>query len=386
MLTLVVGASVMAEAGFTRDGQPAPVDGVPSWVSTDSTVVEVVPSADGMTATLKAVGPGDAQITATLATSTEGLLTAPAIDIHVDLPRADSVPLVSAVASPRANTEIEVRCANCGKIGTVPEATVGRKLRCKACQNVFVAQQPQERKQADDTAAPPSTPRGLGPHFLHEFVGQEKLKQVLAAKVREAKRLQQPLPHLMLCGPPDAGKATMAKCLPNELGTTIQIAKAATIKGLADTLPYLTNVTEGSVLLIEDIDTLPRVVCEFLESALEDYRVDIVLGEGANARTLSMPLKRFTAIGTTSKLSRVSKKLVRWFAVYDFKPYTAEEFSRWVWIMATNVGLRLTLESLPLLVNCCQGSHMHASALVKKIRNYMQGNMNESLTPVNSVN
>src|SRR5258707_11110559 len=166
MITLVVGGSKTANAEFRRDDQPIRLDGVPVWVSTDSTVVEVAPSADGMTVTLNAVGPGDAQITASVATTTEGVLTAQPIDVHVDLPVPDSVPVLAAVASPKVHAEIEVQCPNCGKTGMVPDATVGRRLHCKVCKNVFVAHHHQERIHADATAARPCGPQEVARKLL----------------------------------------------------------------------------------------------------------------------------------------------------------------------------------------------------------------------------
>ncbi len=126
---------------------------------------------------------------------------------------------------------------------------------------------------------------------------------------------------------------------------------------------------------------MPESVCEFLAPALTEYRLDIVLGEGANARTICLALKKFTLIGTTSRPSRVNRKLVPWLAVYDFKPYTEDQFPEVIRAKAVRAGLDLPAESVPLIVACCQGSLSAATVVIKKIRAYCGGEVKEQLTP-----
>jgi len=308
MHRLFIGASLTAKATCDDEGKPVQIEDVPAWPSTNPNVANVAPSADGLTAKINAVGPGDAQITVT-ATTADGVLTSRAVDVHVDVPTPTEV----ATFAP----------------------SIGKKIR-----------------------------------FLSEFIGQEQLKEVLVSKLRGAKIQQRSLPHMLFCGPPDWGKVTLARCLTNELGTEIQYLNAPAIKRPGEMLPFLTAAVGGSILLIEDIDALTPALCEFLLPALEDFRVDIELGEEADARTISMALKRFTAIGTTTKPSRVDKRLARWFAVCDFKAYSVDEVSRWVQSLATNAGIQLPSDSLHLVTNSCQGSLSQASALVKKLRVY----------------
>ena len=114
-------------------------------------------------------------------------------------------------------------------------------------------------------------------------------------------KLEEPLPHILFDGPPGLGKTTFATVLPNELGTSVQMTSGPALSKPADLLPFLTNAAEGSILFIDEIHRMPRVVEEFIYPAMEDFRVDIVLGEGVNARTMSMPLKQFTLIGATTR-------------------------------------------------------------------------------------
>ena len=105
------------------------------------------------------------------------------------------------------------------------------------------------------------------------------------------KKLKEPLGHILFDGPPGLGKTTFATVLPNELGTSIQMTSGPALSKPADLLPFLTNLEEGSVLFIDEIHRMPRVVEEFIYPAMEDFRIDIVLGEGMNARTISMQLE-----------------------------------------------------------------------------------------------
>src|SRR5436309_880139 len=132
----------------------------------------------------------------------------------------------------------------------------------------------------------------LRPRFLREVIGQKTVVQRLGIVLKARKKLKEPLSHILFDGPPGLGKTTFATVLPNELGTTIQMTSGPALTKPGDLLPFLTNASEGSILFIDEIHRMPRVVEEFIYPAMEDFRVDIVLGEGINARTISMRLKR----------------------------------------------------------------------------------------------
>src|SRR5947209_4014447 len=157
--------------------------------------------------------------------------------------------------------------------------------------------------QPPDDQPPDST---LRPRWLREVIGQEKVVQRLNIVLNSCKKKKEPLSHILFDGPPGLGKTTFARVLPNELGTAIQMTSGPALTNPKDLMPYLTNVEDGSVLFIDEIHRLPRIVEEFLYPAMEDFRVDIVLGEGMNARTISMPLKHFTLIGATTRSGMLS--------------------------------------------------------------------------------
>jgi Holliday junction DNA helicase RuvB len=146
----------------------------------------------------------------------------------------------------------------------------------------------------------------LRPRWLREVIGQRAVVQRLKIALNACKKLKEPLPHILFDGPPGLGKTTFAHVLPNEMGTTLQMTSGPALAKPADMLPFLTNLEEGSVLFIDEIHRMPRVVEEFIYPAMEDFRIDIILGEGVNARTIAMRLKRFTLIGATTRSGMLS--------------------------------------------------------------------------------
>ena len=154
------------------------------------------------------------------------------------------------------------------------------------------------------------------------------------------------LGHILFDGPPGLGKTTFATVIPRDLGVRLQIASGAALKAPKDLVPYLTNAEEGSVLFIDEIHRLPKAVEEFLYPAMEDFRIDITLGEGVNARTINMPLKPFTLIGATTRTGLLSAPLRDRFQMrehLDF--YTVEELAE---IVRRSAGkLRVAIDPKP---------------------------------------
>src|ERR1019366_5583915 len=186
----------------------------------------------------------------------------------------------------------------------------------------------------------------LRPRLLREVIGQQSVKQRLEILLRASKKLQEPLSHMLFDGPPGLGKTTFATVLPNELGTTIQMTSGPALVKQGDIIPFLTNATEGSILFIDEIHRMPRVVEEFIYPAMEDFRIDIVLGDGINARTLSMPLKRFTLIGATTRSGMLSSPMRDRFKIHEHLDYyTIEELAQIVTVNARKLNTALTLDA-----------------------------------------
>src|SRR5438067_1533346 len=146
----------------------------------------------------------------------------------------------------------------------------------------------------------------LRPKFLREVIGQREVARRLQIAVNAARKLREPLAHILFDGPPGLGKTTFATVLPNEIGTSIQMTSGPALSKPSDLLPFLTNAAEGSFLFIDEIHRMPRVVEEFIYPAMEDFRVDIVLGEGSNVRTISMAIYPLTLISARTRRRRAS--------------------------------------------------------------------------------
>ncbi len=149
----------------------------------------------------------------------------------------------------------------------------------------------------------------LRPSRLEDVVGQLEVVERLRILLEATRKRQEPLGHLLLDGPPGLGKTTLATVIPRELGTDLQITAGPSLAAPKDLLPYLTNASHGSVLFIDEIHRMPPTVEEFIYPAMEDFRVDITLGEGLNARTINMKLQHFTVIGATTRSGMLTAPL-----------------------------------------------------------------------------
>jgi holliday junction DNA helicase RuvB len=149
----------------------------------------------------------------------------------------------------------------------------------------------------------------LRPQRLCDVVGQRNVIERLQIMLNATKKRKEPLGHLLLDGPPGIGKTTLATVLPRELGVDVQMTSGPALARPADLLPYLTNASYGTVLFIDEIHRLPPAVEEFIYPVMEDFRVDIALGEGLNARTINMKLQPFTLIGATTRSGMLTAPL-----------------------------------------------------------------------------
>lgn len=211
----------------------------------------------------------------------------------------------------------------------------------------------------------------LRPRLLREIIGQQSVKQRIEILLRAAKKLQEPMSHMLFDGPPGLGKTTFATVLPNELGTTIQMTSGPAITKPADMLPFLTNASEGSILFIDEIHRLPRVVEEFIYPAMEDFRIDIVLGEGMNARTISMSLKRFTLIGATTRSGMLSSPMRDRFKIHEHLDYyTVDELAQIVTVNARKLNTEITAEASLEIASRSRGTPRVANARLWWARSY----------------
>jgi holliday junction DNA helicase RuvB len=221
----------------------------------------------------------------------------------------------------------------------------------------------------------------LRPKYLREVIGQTEVARRLAIAVNAAKKLKEPLGHILFDGPPGLGKTTFATVLPNELGTSLQMTSGPALSKPADMLPFLTNLEEGSVLFIDEIHRMPRVVEEFIYPAMEDFRVDIVLGDGMSARTISLNLKRFTLIGATTRSGMLSSPMRDRFRMHEhLEFYSVEELSRIVRVNAAKLNTPITDDAAMELAQRSRGTPRIANARLAWVRMFAASESDGAIT------
>lgn len=217
----------------------------------------------------------------------------------------------------------------------------------------------------------PEDDRDLRPQRMAEMVGQRAVYERIQIAVDASRKRGETLGHILFDGPPGLGKTTFATVIPRDLGVTLQIASGAALMAPKDVIPYLTNAVQGSVLFIDEIHRLPKAVEEFLYPAMEDFRIDLVLGEGVNARTINMPLKPFTLIGATTRTGLLSAPLRDRFQMrehLDF--YSVAELSEIVRRSAAKLRAEITADACQEIAVRSRGTPRLANNRLRWVRDY----------------
>jgi Holliday junction DNA helicase RuvB len=237
---------------------------------------------------------------------------------------------------------------------------------------IVQSEPPEEERRRDDA---------LRPRWLREVIGQKAVVQRLGIILNACRKLKEPLPHILFDGPPGLGKTTFAMVLPNELGTTIQMTSGPALTNPKDLMPFLTNASEGSILFIDEIHRMPRVVEEFIYPAMEDFRIDIVLGEGINARTLSIPLKRFTLIGATTRSGMLSGPMRDRFKRHEhLEFYSVLELAEILRINAQKLQTPLSEEAASELAKRSRGTPRIANQRLTWTRHFATSEADGNIT------
>jgi holliday junction DNA helicase RuvB len=211
----------------------------------------------------------------------------------------------------------------------------------------------------------------LRPQRMKDMVGQREVAERLHIALDAARKRSEPLGHILFDGPPGLGKTTFATCIPREMGASMQIASGAALMAPKDLVPYLSNAEEGSILFIDEIHRLPKAVEEFLYPAMEDFRIDITLGEGMNARTINMPLRPFTLIGATTRTGLISAPLRDRFHLrehLDF--YSVDELSEIVRRSAVKLRVKIDDVSAQEIARRSRGTPRLANNRLRWVRDY----------------
>jgi holliday junction DNA helicase RuvB len=215
--------------------------------------------------------------------------------------------------------------------------------------------------------------RDLRPQRMQDMVGQREVYARLEIAVDAAAKRGESLGHILFDGPPGLGKTTFAMCIPRDLGVGFQLASGAALAAPKDVIPYLTNAEERSVLFIDEIHRLPKAVEEFLYPAMEDFRVDLTLGEGVNARVINMSLRPFTLIGATTRSGLLSAPLRDRFLMrehLDF--YTVDELAQIVTRNAKKLRIKTSGDAAAEIAGRSRGTPRLANNRLRWVRDFAQ--------------
>lgn len=215
----------------------------------------------------------------------------------------------------------------------------------------------------------------LRPQFFSDYTGQERLKKNLKLAIDAAKKRGEPIDHVLLYGPPGLGKTTMATVIANEMGTNIRVTAGPAIERAGDLASILTNLQDGDILFIDEIHRLSRTVEEVLYSAMEDYKLDIVIGKGPAARSVRLDLPKFTVIGATTRTGALAAPLRDRFGhIYRLEFYTSTEIGSIIARASGILETKIHAEAASILATRARLTPRIANRLLKRVRDFADVN------------
>jgi Holliday junction DNA helicase RuvB len=214
---------------------------------------------------------------------------------------------------------------------------------------------------------------GLRPRRLDEYIGQDRVRENLQVAIAAAKQRGEPLDHVLLHGPPGLGKTTLAYVIANELGVPVRATSGPAIEKPGDLVGIATNLGAGEVLFIDEIHRMSPAVEEILYPALEDYEVDIIIGQGPSARTVKMRLERFTLIGATTRTGLLTAPLRSRFGItHRLEFYTAADLEEIVRRSGKILGVPMEDAAATEIARRARGTPRIANRLLRRVRDYAQ--------------
>lgn len=213
----------------------------------------------------------------------------------------------------------------------------------------------------------------LRPQTLQEYIGQDKVKEILSVYIEAAKRRGEPLDHVLLYGPPGLGKTTLAGIIAHEMGANLRITTGPAIEKPGDLAALLTNLSENDVLFIDEIHRLSRSIEEILYPALEDNALDIVIGKGPSARSIRVDLEKFTLVGATTRAGQLTSPLRdRFGIIHRLELYSFDQLSDIIRRSAGILGIKCDFDGAMEIAKRSRGTPRIANRLLKRVRDFAE--------------
>ena len=215
----------------------------------------------------------------------------------------------------------------------------------------------------------------LRPRSFSEYVGQDRMKKNLKLAIDAAKKREEPIDHVLLYGPPGLGKTTMASVIAHEMGKNIHVTAGPAIEKAGDLASILTNLGDGDILFIDEIHRLGRSIEEVLYSAMEDFKLDIMIGKGPAARSVRLDLPKFTVIGATTRTGALSAPLRdRFGLIYRLEFYSHVEISKIIKRAAKILNSEIESDAADMLSTRARLTPRIANRLLRRVRDYADVN------------
>lgn len=226
----------------------------------------------------------------------------------------------------------------------------------------------------------------LRPQTFDDYIGQDRMKRNLRLAIDAAKKRGEPIDHVLLYGPPGLGKTTMAGVIANEMGAGLRVTSGPAIERAGDLASILTNLQDGDVLFIDEIHRLSRAVEEILYSAMEDFKLDIVIGKGPAARSVRLDLPHFTVIGATTRTGSLAAPLRDRFGhLFHLEFYTPNDIERIIKRSAGILDAEITDEAATLLATRSRQTPRIANRLLKRVRDFAEVHNDSKINETSAV-
>ncbi len=222
---------------------------------------------------------------------------------------------------------------------------------------------------------------GLRPRVLDDYIGQDRVRENLQVSIAAARQRGEALDHVLLYGPPGLGKTTLAYVIGNEMGASVRATSGPVLDKPGDLAAILTNLSEHDVLFIDEIHRMAPVIEEILYPAMEDYELDIVIGQGPSARSVKVPLQKFTLIGATTRAGLLTSPLrARFGIVHRLEFYEAQDLDEIVRRSARILGVPIDAAAAAEIARRARGTPRIANRLLRRVRDYAQVRADGAIT------